>query len=148
MCVVCFFSCMIMIVKIFVPQWEVYSPVHGRWSHGKFAWTELTGNKAPRNLSLRFILTSSLLIYYRYRNSRPKSKSGLLLPWGFYGLSFGVHGNARCCLLPPWMADAVDSHGCLWSAVHPYMVVRLFIYCISAWPLTQWPSYCFVVSYL
>lgn len=63
---------------------------------------------------------------YRFRNSKPKNQSSVLFSWSFYGLSTGVHGNAWSSLLPPGMAVAADSNGCLWIDLRPSVVVRLF----------------------
>lgn len=63
---------------------------------------------------------------YRFRNSKPKNQSDVLFSWSLYGLSTGVHGNAWSSVLPPGMAVAADSNGCLWIDLRPSVVVRLF----------------------
>lgn len=84
-------------------------------------------------LSFRTFLITILQIFqnvvfdiYRFRNSKPKNQSGVLFSWSFYGLSTGIHGNAWSSLLPPGMAVAADSNGCLWIDLRPSVVVGLF----------------------
>lgn len=67
---------------------------------------------------------------YRFRNFESKNQSGLLLPWSFYGLGFGLHGDASCSVLHTGMADAADSYGSLGPHLHPSVVVRIFMYCV------------------
>lgn len=70
------------------------------------------------------IFKYSLYEICRIWNSQPKNSGCFLLPGRFYGLSCWLHANACCGLLHPWLENAADRNGCIWTHLHPSVVVR------------------------